>query len=141
MKTMINKTHIEGLLYQHSLEMKESGPNSKNPGTQFITGTIEVATDAALTNIVPVHFTYVTAVTSTGKVNRAFSTLQNICDGVIPSVMKNGAENAATIKIDSAIGLNEFFSNKTSPVMGLITSSANLRYAIRSDRATFLSNL
>ena len=112
MKTMINKTHIEGLLYQHSLEMKESGPNSKNPGTQFITGTIDVATDAALTNIVPVHFTYVTAVTSTGKVNRAFSTLQNICDGVIPSVMKNGAENAATIKIDSAIGLNEFFSNR-----------------------------
>lgn len=112
MKNIENKSHIEGLLYQHSLELKESGPNSKNPGTQFISGTIEVATDDALTNIVPVHFTYVTAVTSTGKVNRSFNTLINIIEGAIPNVMANGKDNAATIRIDSAIGLNEFYSDR-----------------------------
>ena len=31
--TMKNTTHIEGLLYQHSLSLKTSGENSKNPGT------------------------------------------------------------------------------------------------------------
>jgi hypothetical protein len=31
--TMKNATHIEGLLYQHSLQLKTSGENSKNPGT------------------------------------------------------------------------------------------------------------
>ena len=31
--TMKNTTHIEGLLYQHSLTLKTSGENSKNPGT------------------------------------------------------------------------------------------------------------
>ena len=60
-KTMINQTHIEGVLYEHALEAKVSGDTSKNPGTPFITGTISIATDDAMTNIVPVHFTYTTA--------------------------------------------------------------------------------
>ena len=42
-KNMNNRSHIEGLLYQHSLELKVSGENSKNPGTEFISGTIEIA--------------------------------------------------------------------------------------------------
>ena len=45
MKKMINTTHIEGLLYEHKLELRESGPNSKNPGTKFIMGTVDIATD------------------------------------------------------------------------------------------------
>jgi len=48
MKTMTNACHIEGVLYDHKLELRESGPNSKNPGTQYITGTVDVATDDAL---------------------------------------------------------------------------------------------
>lgn len=112
MKKTINKTYIEGLLYQHSLELKESGPNSKNPGTKYITGNVEIATDNMLTNIVPVHFTYVTAVTSTGKENAAFATLMNIINGVHKSVMANNAENATMMRIDSAIGLNEFYSER-----------------------------
>jgi len=43
-----------------------TGPNSAHPGTTFISGEIEIATDEAMTNIVPVHFTYVTATTSKG---------------------------------------------------------------------------
>ena len=55
MKTVLNnKTHIEGILYEHDLELRTSGPNSKNPGTPFITGTISLATDNAITNIVPI---------------------------------------------------------------------------------------
>jgi hypothetical protein len=52
MKKMINTTHIEGLLYEHKLEKKVSGDNSKNPGTEFITGTVTVATDDARMNTV-----------------------------------------------------------------------------------------
>ena len=112
MKKMINRTHIEGLLYQHSLELKTSGDNSKNPGTQFITGTVEIATDNAMLNIVPVHFTYVTAVTSNGKENASFTTLSNIINGVIGNIMKHGVEKAGMIRIDSAIGLNEFYTDR-----------------------------
>lgn len=48
----INETKIEGYLYEHNLEMRESGPNSKNPGTPFIMGTISIATDEELTNVI-----------------------------------------------------------------------------------------
>lgn len=112
MKKMINKTKIDGRLYQHTLELKESGPNSKNPGTKFITGNVEIATDNAITNIVTVHYTYVTATTSTGKSNATFNVLKDIIDGKLGSVMANGADNAAIITIDSAIGLNEFYSDR-----------------------------
>lgn len=112
MKNMINRTHIEGLLYQHSLELKTSGPQSKNPGTQYITGSIEIATDNEILNIVPVHFTYVTATTSTGKTNTSYSTLLNIIEGKFPTVMKEGKDVAAKLRVDSAIGLNEFYSDR-----------------------------
>jgi hypothetical protein len=112
MKNMINKTHIEGYLYEHALEMKESGPNSKNPGTKFITGTVSIATDEAGVNIVPVHFTYVTATTATGKANNTFTVLSNIVDGNIGTVMKDGKAKAGKLRIDSALGLNEFFTDR-----------------------------
>ena len=106
---MINQTHIEGALYQHDLTIKVSGENSKNPGTEFISGTIEIATDNAGINIVPVHFTYVTATTSKGTANTTFNVLKNIIDGVYKTVMTDGADKATMLRIDSAIGLNEFY--------------------------------
>ena len=112
MKKMINKTRVEGYLYQHTLELKTSGENSKNPGTQFITGNIDIATDDAMTNIVTVHFTYTTATTSSGKSNATFNVLKDIIDNKLQNVMAHGADNAACLAIDSAIGLNEFYSDR-----------------------------
>ena len=112
MKKMTNTTHIEGLLYEHKLELRESGPNSKNPGTKFIMGTVDIATDDACTNIVSVHFTYVTATTAKGATNATFTTLSNIVDGKYGSVMANGKDNAVKLRIDSALGLNEFYTDR-----------------------------
>lgn len=114
-KKLINECHIEGYLYEHALENKVSGDTSKNPGTPFISGTVSIATDNEMTNIVQVHYTYVTAVTSTGKNNPSFTTLQSIIDGTLKSAMKDGKENASKIRIDSAIGLNEFFTKRNGP--------------------------
>ena len=111
-KTMINQTHIEGVLYEHDLTIKESGENSKNPGTKFISGTISIATDDAMTNIVPVHFTYVTATFGSGKPNDTFTTLSNIVNGTFGSYMKDGADKAVKLRVDSALGLNEFFTDR-----------------------------
>ena len=112
MMKLKNETHIEGYLYEHALEMKESGPNSKNPGTKFITGTVSIATDEACLNIVPVHFTYVTATTAAGKPNATFTTLLNIVEGAYKTCMGAGKAEAVKLRIDSAIGLNEFFSDR-----------------------------
>lgn len=112
MKKFINATHIEGTIYQHDLTLKVSGENSKHPGTEFISGNLEIATDDAGVNIVPVHFTYVTATTGSGKSNATFTVLKNIIDGVYKTVMTDGASNATMVRIDSAIGLNEFYSDR-----------------------------
>ena len=111
-KTMINQTHIEGVLYEHALEAKVSGDTSKTPGTSYISGTISIATDDAMTNIVPVHFTYVTATYASGKPNDTYNTLSNIVNGVFGTYMKDGADKAVKLKIDSAIGLNEFYTDR-----------------------------
>ena len=111
-KTFINTTHIEGILYEHSLEAKVSGDTSKNPGTPFITGTISIATDDAMTNIVPVHFTYVTATFGSGKPNDTYTTLNNIVNGTFGTYMKDGADKAVKLRVDSALGLNEFYTDR-----------------------------
>lgn len=112
-KRMNNASHIEGAVYQHSLELKVSGPDSKNPGTEFIAGSLEIATDNAGINIVPVHFTYVTATfAKSGKTNETFNTLKNFITGVYKTVMKDGADAATKVRIDSAIALNEFYTDR-----------------------------
>ena len=111
-KTMINQSHIEGVLYEHALEAKVSGDTSKNPGTPFITGTISIATDDAMTNIVPVHFTYVTATFGSGKPNDTYTTLSNIINGTFGTYMKDGADKAVKLRVDSALGLNEFYTDR-----------------------------
>lgn len=148
MKNLINKTYIEGLVYEHNLELKVTGQNSKNPGTEFIAGDVKIATDNDCLNVVPVHFTYVTATTSKGKANSAFNVLKGIIDGTYKSVMKNGKDNATKIKIDSAIGLNEFYSDRTGTqelvsakrneggfitVIDILTSDENKRNTFECD--------
>lgn len=112
-KKMINATHVEGYVYEHRLEKRVSGPNSKNPGTPFIMGTLSIATDNDLLNVIPVHFSYVTEVTSTGRANATYTTLEAIIDGKIGSVMEHGAENAGKVRVDSALGLNEWYDTRT----------------------------
>lgn len=111
-KKMINETHIEGWIYEHKLEARVTGENSKNPGTPFIMGTLDVATDNAMTNIVSVHFTYVTPTTAKNQPNNTYKVLKDIVDGKTATVMGGGKENAAKVRIDSAIGLNDFYTTR-----------------------------
>ena len=112
MKKMNNKTHIEGRIYQNGLKKTVSGPNSAHPGTEFISGNLDIATDNAGINIVTVHFTYVTATTGSGKKNATFEVLSDIIDGKLATVMANGFDAAAMVRIDSAIGLNDFYTDR-----------------------------
>ena len=112
MKKMINSVHLEGLLYQHKLEKKIAGAKSKNPGAEYIKGTLDIATDSALTNIVQVHYTYVSPLTNNGKENPSYTTLANIENGTYPAVMSAGADKAQMLRIDTAIGVNDFYTER-----------------------------
>lgn len=116
MKKMKNTTHIEGYVYEHKLERKVSGPNSKAPNTPFINGTLSIATDEACTNVVSVHFSYVTETTKAGSANATYKLLESIIDGKIGSVMGNGKDNAGMVRIDSALDLNEWYDKDSNLV-------------------------
>lgn len=126
-KTMKNLTHIEGFLYEHSLEKKVTGENSKNPGTEYIGGVIRIATDNAIENIVDVHFTYVTPTFgSSGKKNGNWQIMEDIISGKYKTYMEVGKE-ATKLDIDSAIALNEFYSDRNSKdgEMELVSTKRN----------------
>jgi hypothetical protein len=111
-KNLINEAHVEGYLYDHKLEKKVTGAQSKNPGTEFISGTISVATDDKMQNVIQIHYTYVTAVTSKGNANATFTALEKIINDN-PTVLNVGAEKAAMVRCDPAIALNEWFRELT----------------------------
>ena len=110
--TVAGRIHSFGENGRNMLEVKVSGPNSKNPGTEFISGTINVATDEAGLNVVPVHFTYVTGTYgSSGKANPNFNTLKNIIANG-KTWVDAGKDGATKVKIDGALALNEWFSKE-----------------------------
>ncbi len=149
-KTMINSVHIEGLLYSHNLAAKVTGETSKAPGTPFINGTLDIATDDACTNIVTVHYTYVTPTYSqSGKTNPNYQILMDIIDGKTKSITANSKEEAQKLRIDSNIGLNEFYSDRNGEEV-LVSAKRNeggfihLVTAIDADekkRNTFMTDM
>lgn len=111
-KAFINEAHVEGLLYDtQKLEKKVSGPNSKNPGTEYISGTICIATDDKMENVVNIHYTYVTPTTKSGA-NATFAALDKIINDN-PTVLNVGADKAAKVRCDCNVDLNEWFRELT----------------------------
>lgn len=110
-KKFINSVTIQGYLYDHDLKAKESGPNSKNPGTPFINGSIKIATDEDLTNIIEIHYSYVTPTFGTGpdaKENPNYAILLNIANGNVATVMSSDKESAMKLQATPSIDLNDF---------------------------------
>ena len=111
MRRVLNKEHIEGYLFQHDLELKTvKNETSTNYGKEFIAGNVEIAVDEEGLNVIPVHFTYVTEITNSGKKNASFTTLKRIIDED-KSIVSVGKEEAFKVRIDTALALNDFYTN------------------------------
>jgi hypothetical protein len=104
MKKMINKSHVEGILYESTLEAKVAGDTAKNPGMQYVNGKISVMVDTD--NIISVDI-YEGALTSKGAQNSKFKTAMELVSA--PTVVKNGADAAIKVRIDSALSLNDWY--------------------------------
>jgi len=117
MKKTINQTYIEGYVYSHKLELKVSGPNSKNPGTNFIKGSLDIATNEDCSNTITVNFTYVAEKTKAGQKNATYDILSRIINRQLFNVIEDGKEKAAKVKINSAFGLNEWFDKETNELV------------------------
>lgn len=112
MKKPINREHIEGWVYEHGLAIKTvQNTESKNYGKEFINGTLDIQTDDAGLNIITVNFTYVTETTSKGTKNETYTTLKNIIESG-KTVLVDGKDAATMVRIDTALGLNDFYTNR-----------------------------
>lgn len=110
MKFKENKERIEGRIYQHDLAIKQvQNQSSENFGKDFIAGNIEVAVDEDGLNVIPVHFTYVTEVTSSGKKNSTYSALKKIIEEG-KTILTDGMDGATKVRIDTALALNDFYT-------------------------------
>lgn len=142
MKKTINKETIEGRVYQFDLEVKQvQNTESDNYGKDFISGTLEIAVDEDALNVVPVHYTYVTPVTSKGKPNSTYTTLEKIISEKKDWVTV-GKENAMMVSLSPSLSLNEFYDKEDKLVSTKVNESgfAKIVNALNEDeneRATF----
>lgn len=107
----LNREHVEGRVYEHELAIKTvQSKDSPNFGKEFISGTIDVATNENPDemNIVQVHFTFVTETTKKGAKNATFAALKKIIEEG-KTWVGDGQEAATKVKIDTALGLNDFY--------------------------------
>lgn len=103
-----NSMNIEGKIYQFNLEEKVSGENSKNPGTPYISGTIDVATDDSLTNIIQVHYTYIAPTYASGKTNNNYTAMKRIIE-TGKTVLTDGYADATSIRLNPSYQTNDFY--------------------------------
>lgn len=112
MKKAINKERVEGRVYEHALAIKTvQNKDSENFGKEFISGTLDVATDEACLNVVTVHFTYVTEKTKKGTNNDTFTALKKIIESG-KTVVVDGKDEATMVRIDTNLGVNDFYTNR-----------------------------
>lgn len=104
MKKMINKSYIEGLLYESTLEERVSGANATTPGAKYISGklAIEVSED----NVVVVEI-FENEITRAGAKNQKYDKLASLIGG--NSIVSTGRDTAVCLKINSALSLNDWY--------------------------------
>lgn len=110
MRKIKNAEHVEGYLFEQNLALKTvQKKESKNFGKEFINGTIDVQTDEEGLNVVPIHFSYVSPVFSSGRRNETFYVLKRIIEEG-KTVSADGKDSAMKVKVDTAFDLNDFYT-------------------------------
>ena len=118
----INTEKIEGYVYStgsnfNQLSERETGENSKAPGTEYIAGDLDIAVDEDGLNVITIHYTYVTKTYRSGQVNNTYTALKKIIDNPDRTWINGGKENAFKVQCTGvAIALNDFIAGDGSKV-------------------------
>ena len=132
MRKMVNTYHLEGQLYDQNLEIRVTGNTSKAPGTEYIRGDIQIATDSKHTNIIRVYYTYV--VSSQGQ-GRTWNALKEIIDGKRKTYMAAGDE-AAFVRIDTQIAVNDFLPQGGKEIVSQVRNEGGFIHFIEPSAMT-----
>lgn len=109
-KNLLNNETIQGRLYQHDLVKKKvQNKESKNYGVDFISGTLDIATDEEGLNIISVHYTFKTEITSNGKKDVTYGVLDNIINSG-KTWVTDGKDEAMKLRLTPSIAINDFIA-------------------------------
>ena len=118
----INTEKIEGYVYStgsnfNQLSERVTGANSKNPGTKYIAGDLDIAVDEAGLNVITIHYTYVA---SNSQANNTYNALKRIIDNPDKVWVNGGKDNAFKVQCNRAsIAINDFIAGDGSKVAAI----------------------
>ena len=121
----INTEKIEGYVYStgsnfNQLSERISGENSKNPGTKYIAGDLDIAVDDTGLNVITIHYTYVTETYKSGQTNNTYTALKKIIDNPDRTWVNGGKDNAFKVQCTGvSIALNDFIAGDGSKVAAI----------------------
>lgn len=111
MKNFKNDVNVTGYVFNlgknfNELQKNVTGPNSKHPGTEYIRGEINVATDDDAMNVVAVRFDYVPKTKKDGSENNNYKILSDLmehCD-----TYETHGKEATKVRILGSIDCNDW---------------------------------
>lgn len=122
----INTEKIEGYVYStgsnfNQLSERVTGENSKNPGTKYIAGDLDIAVDEAGLNVITIHYTYVTPTyAKSGQTNNTYTALKRIIDNPDRIWVNGGKDNAFKVQCTGvSIAVNDFIAGDGSKVAAI----------------------
>ncbi len=112
MKQMINEINLQGYVFGISgrdgkLYRGRTSAESKRPNTDYISGTVNIATDEDCVNVVPARFNFVTEFWKSGKENASWGVLNDIKNGDL-TVSSKGKDGAYKIRVTASADSNPF---------------------------------
>ena len=107
----VNEVLVEGYVFNIGGNGKlfegTTGPESKRPNTDYISGTLNICTDEDGINIVPVRFNFVTEKWNSGKENDTWKVLKEVIN--TNKTWENvGRDNAIKVRLQCNVGVNDF---------------------------------
>lgn len=124
--SFVNKAYVEGYVYEFDLEKRVTGKDSTVPNTEYIKGSVTVATDEKIMNTVTVNFIFVTKTFKSGATNSTFTFLEDLINGKHKSIMNSSKEEAVKVKVDTAIAVNDFYPKEGNKISERLVS--DVRY-------------
>ena len=121
----INTEKIEGYVYStgsnfNQLSERVSGENSKNPGTKYIAGDLDIAVDEAGLNVISIHYTYVTETYKSGQTNNTYTALKKIINNPDKTWINGGKDNAFKVQCTGvSIAINDFITADGSKIAAM----------------------
>ena len=121
----INTERIEGYVYStgsnfNQLSERVAGEKSKNPGSKYIAGDLNIAVDEQGLNVITIHYRYISPFIKGGQPSSTYAALKKIIDNPERTWVNGGKDNAFKVRCTGvAIALNDFIAGDGTKVAAI----------------------